>query len=243
MAENNIYQKMNMVVNDLQAMNVKKTGYNKHKDYTYYELGDFLPYINELCREYGIHTQVWFTNKFAYLRVVNVEKPTEKLLYTSPSREANLPGGQPIQNLGAEQTYQRRYLYMAAFGIVEHDLIDRSNSNGIPKDKEVIPKNKPTPEKQDQPASYEEAKKIFDPNNKDKKEEVKADNYISLPQQKRLWAMAKGDEDIVRAVLASVKLESTAEIKKGKEYEKLCDMAEKMAANNEYGISFDKEVE
>ena len=40
--------------------------------------------------------------------------------------DANLKGTHPIQNLGAVETYQRRYLYMAALEIVEHDAIDAS---------------------------------------------------------------------------------------------------------------------
>jgi hypothetical protein len=37
---------------------------------------------------------------------------------------ANLKGCHEIQNLGAVQTYQRRYLYVLAFEIVEHDVLD-----------------------------------------------------------------------------------------------------------------------
>jgi hypothetical protein len=40
--------------------------------------------------------------------------------------EANLKGAHPIQNLGAVLSYQRRYLWMAAMEIVEHDIIDSS---------------------------------------------------------------------------------------------------------------------
>ena len=35
-----------------------------------------------------------------------------------------LPSGTEIQNLGAIQTYQRRYLYLTALEIVEDDLVD-----------------------------------------------------------------------------------------------------------------------
>jgi hypothetical protein len=39
-------------------------------------------------------------------------------------REANLKGTHPIQNLGAVETYSRRYLYTIAFDIVESDTLD-----------------------------------------------------------------------------------------------------------------------
>ena len=35
-----------------------------------------------------------------------------------------MPSGTEIQNLGAIQTYQRRYLYLTALEIVEDDLVD-----------------------------------------------------------------------------------------------------------------------
>jgi hypothetical protein len=40
--------------------------------------------------------------------------------------EANLKGTHPIQNLGAVETYSRRYLYVTALEIVEHDALDSS---------------------------------------------------------------------------------------------------------------------
>ena len=39
-------------------------------------------------------------------------------------KEANLKGCHPIQNLGAVETYQRRYLWTALMEIVEHDALD-----------------------------------------------------------------------------------------------------------------------
>jgi hypothetical protein len=40
--------------------------------------------------------------------------------------EANLKGCHPIQNLGAVETYTRRYLWVSAMEIVEHDALDSS---------------------------------------------------------------------------------------------------------------------
>jgi hypothetical protein len=47
--------------------------------------------------------------------------------------EAALKGCHPVQNLGAVQTYIRRYLWVAALEIVEHDAVDSSPG----KEKEV----------------------------------------------------------------------------------------------------------
>jgi len=38
-----------------------------------------------------------------------------------------------VQNLGAVQTYLRRYLYVAAFEIVEADQIDKTHNENAPK--------------------------------------------------------------------------------------------------------------
>ena len=38
--------------------------------------------------------------------------------------ETKLSGGQPCQNLGASQTYLKRYLYQNCFEIVESDILD-----------------------------------------------------------------------------------------------------------------------
>jgi hypothetical protein len=43
--------------------------------------------------------------------------------------EANLKGTHPIQNLGAVETYQRRYLWMTAMEIVEHDALDATTGS------------------------------------------------------------------------------------------------------------------
>jgi hypothetical protein len=43
---------------------------------------------------------------------------------TSPMAEAQLKGCHPIQNLGAVETYTRRYLWVVALEIVEHDALD-----------------------------------------------------------------------------------------------------------------------
>jgi hypothetical protein len=37
---------------------------------------------------------------------------------------ANLQGCHEVQNIGAVETYQRRYLYVTALSIVEHDALD-----------------------------------------------------------------------------------------------------------------------
>jgi hypothetical protein len=218
----NLMQRMNMIICDLQAMNLKKTGLNKSekRQFYYYELGDFLPCLNELCKQHGIYKQIWFTDKYAYLRISNAEDPKERLLYTSPMRSAAMPASQPIQLLGAEQTYQRRYLLMNAFEIVENDIVDAAPLQDAPKqEKSAVDKAKET---------FPGSKEVSD---EPEKKPAQPAKKISVPQQKRLFAMSGGDKEIINALLAAAKIEKIEEIPMGKVYDAFCDKAEKMAAN------------
>jgi hypothetical protein len=58
------------------------------------------------------------------MEIVNTDKPEEKVLVTSPMSTAALKGCHEVQNLGAVQTYIRRYLWVAALEIVEHDALE-----------------------------------------------------------------------------------------------------------------------
>ena len=124
----NIYQKMQSAKVQLQELNLKKTGNNKFAGYTYFELTDFLPALNKIMEDIGLASCVSFTPETATLTIINSENPEEKLEYTSPMASANLKGAHEIQNLGASQTYERRYLYMAAFDIVESDALDATQN-------------------------------------------------------------------------------------------------------------------
>lgn len=120
----NIYEKLQKVRVELQEMNLKKSGENTYAKYKYYELGDILPAINKLLMENKMTAIVKFDSEYARLRIVNCEKPDEEIEFTSPMAEVTLKGAHDIQNLGAVETYQRRYLYMMAFEVVESDFFD-----------------------------------------------------------------------------------------------------------------------
>jgi hypothetical protein len=121
----NIYEKIQAVKEFILKANLKKSGYNKYSNYDYYELADFLPTIVACCTKQKLHTAITFDNDKASLVITNSEKPDEQLTYTSPMRNLELKGCNEIQALGGVETYQRRYLYMSAFDIVENDMFDR----------------------------------------------------------------------------------------------------------------------
>ena len=118
----NIYEKMQKVRVELQKMNLKKTG--KNQTFKYYELADFLPHAMELFEANKLFSNVSFGSDLATLVIVNTEKPDEKEVWTSTIAGASERLGAPIQQLGAMQTYLRRYLYINALEIVESDALD-----------------------------------------------------------------------------------------------------------------------
>jgi hypothetical protein len=123
----NIYEKITNIKSEFLKSNVKKSGKNKFANYTYYELADITPVLIELCKKYGIFTKFSYTKDQATLEIVNIEKPDEREIYTSPMEELELKGCNKIQALGGTETYQRRYLYMSAFDIIENDLFDATS--------------------------------------------------------------------------------------------------------------------
>ena len=120
----NLYEKIQEMKLQLLNMNLKKSWENSYAKFKYYELWDFLPQIIQLCKEYKVFSRILFNNENAVLELVNIENPDETATYTSPMRELELKWCNQIQALGGTETYQRRYLYMNAFDIVESDMFD-----------------------------------------------------------------------------------------------------------------------
>jgi hypothetical protein len=112
----------------LHKKNLKKSGKNKFAGFEYYELSDILPTLNELMLENRMNDQFIIGKEYAELTLI---KGAEKQRYTLPfvmfDTPKNKNGGdsmQPIQYLGAQNTYYKRYLYLNAFGITDGEVID-----------------------------------------------------------------------------------------------------------------------
>ena len=120
-----VYEKLQKARIRLQHTELKKSGHNKFAGYKYFELGDFLPAIQSIFFELKLCPVVSFGTELATLRIIDTENGG-CVTFTSPMAEAQLKGCHPIQNLGAVETYSRRYLYVTAMEIVEHDSIDSS---------------------------------------------------------------------------------------------------------------------
>jgi hypothetical protein len=144
-----VHKKLMAARIELQGTELKKSGLNKFAGYSYFELGDFLPVIQSIFNRLGLCGVVSYTKDYAELAITDVEDGT-MITISSPMAEANLKGTHPIQNLGAVETYQRRYLWMTALEIVEHDILDASTGYEPPP--KPVPKPAPAPAKPSPPA-------------------------------------------------------------------------------------------
>ena len=132
----NVYQKLNEARNLFHQAPLKKSGHNKFAGYSYFELGDFVVPALEIFKQVGLTSVISFKQDEAMMQIINTDKPDEVVTITTPMSEAHLKGCHPVQNLGAVQTYIRRYLWVAAMEIVEHDALDSTTGD---KTKEVAP--------------------------------------------------------------------------------------------------------
>lgn len=120
----NVYQKLNEARERFHQSKLNKSGQNKFAGYKYFELSDFVVPALQIFKEVGLTSIISFGKETADMRIVNVDKPEEVIIITSPMSEAALKGCHPVQNLGAVETYIRRYLWVAALEVVEHDSLD-----------------------------------------------------------------------------------------------------------------------
>jgi len=120
----NVYQKLNAAREEFHRAKLKKSGLNKFAGYQYFELGDFIIPALEIFNKYGLTSVITFGTEAAHMSIVDNDKPEDRILISSPMSTAALKGCHEVQNLGAVQTYLRRYLWVAALEIVEHDALD-----------------------------------------------------------------------------------------------------------------------
>ena len=137
-----VYKKLQDARIQLQNTKLSKSGKNKFAGYEYFELGDFLPSIQTICQKVGLCGVLSFNQEMAYLTIYDTDGGDSNFVtFTSPMSSAALKGCHDVQNLGAVQTYLRRYLWTNAFEIVEHDALDATTGNEpVAKTAPVTPK-------------------------------------------------------------------------------------------------------
>jgi hypothetical protein len=84
-----------------------------------------LPAVQDIFRNLNLCGVVSYTAEYATLTIVDIDDNSQ-IVITSPMGSAALKGCHEVQNIGAVETYQRRYLWVTAMEIVEHDALDSS---------------------------------------------------------------------------------------------------------------------
>lgn len=150
-AELNVWAKLLKARQMFLEASVKKSGINRHLEFKYFELEDIVPTATSIGNELGLLFLTTFETEYAQMTVVNTDNPEQTIVFKSPMKELDSieskTGGRitnAMQNLGSAETYQRRYLYMTALDIVEHDEFD-AEVGEPPKPPEAPAKKKAAP--------------------------------------------------------------------------------------------------
>tara|TARA_R110001606_G_scaffold2504_5_gene10991 strand:- start:6867 stop:7433 length:567 start_codon:yes stop_codon:yes gene_type:complete len=129
---------------ELQNSKLKQSGKNKFAGFTYFELSDFLPKLNELMLKHKVNDHISINKEYAELTLrLGAESQTYSIPFTVYQTPKNKQGGdsmQHIQYLGALNTYYKRYLYLNAFGITDGEVIDSIDNNNIKNEKPACAK-------------------------------------------------------------------------------------------------------
>ncbi len=148
----------------LQEKKLSKSGKNKFAGYEYFELQDFLPAVQTIFSDTGLCPVFRVFDDRATLTIVNIDNPDDYLVFNAPMADAELKGCHPVQNLGASISYLRRYLYVNALEIVEHDALDATTGrDAAPAPKPVakpVPAPTPKPAQTDSGAQVVKAKEL-----------------------------------------------------------------------------------
>lgn len=114
----------------ISKMPLKKTGYNKHLNYYYFDLKDFLPQATELLAKAGvcpIYNIVTDQNGIE-VATMTLVKGAEKLTFQIPT--ADVPNMNGVFNLGSRDKYCLRYLLVNhVLMLSEDDPAELSNTD------------------------------------------------------------------------------------------------------------------
>ena len=140
-----VYKQLQKARAMLLSSDIKKSGVNKFAGFQYFELADVLPAITKIFDELGLCGVVRFTSDTATLTIYDSEDINHgSIEFTSPLVYADMSKSQAIQNLGSTHTYMRRYLWLMAMEIVEHDALDAAAP--VDKPKEIKQEAPPAPQ-------------------------------------------------------------------------------------------------
>jgi len=135
----NVFQRLNAARLAFHQLELKKSGTFPNRPAKYFELGDFLiPALSTMDAAGLATTPITFIDGIAKMDIVNLDDPADRISVESPMGSASLKGCHEVQNIGAVQTYQRRYLWFLVLEIAEHDALDVAEENKPAADPELI---------------------------------------------------------------------------------------------------------
>jgi hypothetical protein len=118
-----IYRKLMEARTAFHEIKLVKTGHNKFNDSRYFKLEDFMPHALKCLDKSGLFPLVSFNTDFATMEIFDIVDGFSVRI-TSPMSSANLKNCHEVQNLGAVETYERRYLWMTLMEVQEGDPVE-----------------------------------------------------------------------------------------------------------------------
>jgi hypothetical protein len=125
----NLYEKMNTIRVELQNSGMTKSGVNKYQNFNYYTLDDIQPKLNKLLQQHKVFEVIsygreveenFIGDKQIEVTYINAEKPEETVTFAFPVIQQT----PKMQDVGAVNTYAKRYAYLNVWGIAEPEVID-----------------------------------------------------------------------------------------------------------------------
>lgn len=130
----NVYGKLIEARKRFLEAGIKKEGVNRYAEFKYFRLDEIIPAKQEIFRDLGLVDVITFGNEVATLTIFNVDNPEESIDFMSQLAPDESMIKNPIQKVGAIQTYVRRYLYLLALDIIESDGIEETTDKPVDED-------------------------------------------------------------------------------------------------------------
>ena len=153
----NVFEKLLVAREQFLNAGIKKTGINRYAEYKYFTLEEIIPIKQKIFKDLGLSDIISFTDSEAVLQIFNTDNTDEVIVFSSQLAPDESMIKNPIQKVGAVQTYIRRYLYVLALDIIESDGIEETT--GKPVDEDGKPAKNGT-KKSNRPATNEEREEV-----------------------------------------------------------------------------------
>ena len=234
----NIYEKLNRIQVELKA---PKNSYNNFGKYKYRNLESILEALKPLLDKYKcvltVSDDIELIGERFYIKstatIVDIEfKKTEgdfsnRITTVAYAREEDSKKGMDASQLtGASSSYARKYALNGLFAIDDTKDSDDMNQGEKPVTRSQNNPPRPAPDNPPRPAPAQQQAQTqqqgFNTNSNS--------NLITESQGKRMYALAKGDTEILKKVLYQFDFTSSKEVTKDK-YNSICELIQSLTNN------------